>query len=76
MDIGIWDWYSPCDLIIPLDTHVLQEAEKLGIIKSGSAGNLKTALPITDYMKKIWPSDPCKGDFALFGLGVDDEKNK
>ena len=55
---------------------MLQEAEKLGIIKSGSAGNLKTALQITDYMKKIWPSDPCKGDFALFGLGVDDEKNK
>lgn len=74
VDLGIWDWYRRCDLIIPLDTHVLQEAEKLGIIKPGSAGNLKTALQITDYMKKIWPSDPCKGDFALFGLGVDDEK--
>jgi hypothetical protein len=28
------------------------------------------AAEITDAFKEIWPEDPCKGDFALFGYGV------
>ena len=29
-----------------------------------------TALEITDAFREIFPGDPCKGDFALFGYGV------
>ena len=28
VDLGLWDWYSPQKLLIPLDTHVMQEAIK------------------------------------------------
>lgn len=76
VDSGLWNWYSPADLIIPLDTHVIQEAEKLGLIPEKSAGSIKTAMKITEQLKEIWPEDPCKGDFALFGLGVDSENKE
>ena len=29
-----------------------------------------TAKEITDAFREIWPDDPCRGDFALFGYGV------
>ncbi|MBQ1948688.1 MAG: TIGR02757 family protein [Treponema sp.] len=74
VDCGWWTWYSPSKLVIPLDTHVLQEAKKLGLIPQNAAASLKTALMITEELRQIWPEDPCKGDFALFGLGVDPEK--
>lgn len=70
VDIGIWSWYSPASLVIPLDTHVLSEAIRLGLVPEGSRATLKTALLLTRLFKSIWPSDPCRGDFALFGLGV------
>lgn len=70
VDIGMWTWYKSSDLIIPLDTHVLQESIKLGLIKEKSTGTFKTAQELTESLKQIWPDDPCKGDFALFGLGV------
>ena len=72
VDLGLWDWLSPEELIIPLDTHVIQESVKLGLIPENSAASLKTAIKITEELKKVWPDDPCKGDFALFGLGVDE----
>lgn len=71
VDIGVWDWYSPADLIVPLDTHVLQEAIRLGLTPAGSKASRKTAFLLTAAFKEIWPDDPCRGDFALFGLGVD-----
>lgn len=71
VDLGLWDWYSPADLIMPLDTHVIHEAVALGLLPPNSAGTAKTAALLTAVMKQIWPDDPCAGDFALFGLGVD-----
>lgn len=70
VDLGLWNWYSPSKLLIPLDTHVLQQAKNLGLIPENSTASLKTAVIITEKLKEIWPDDPCKGDFALFGLGV------
>ncbi len=74
VDLGLWNWISPADLIIPLDTHVIHEAEKLRLIPENSPAFMKTAQKITAQLKEVWPDDPCKGDFALFGLGVDEEK--
>ena len=71
VDLGIWDWYNPANLIIPLDVHVIQESIKLGLLPENSKGTLKTAIELTNILKQIWPDDPCKGDYALFGLGVD-----
>lgn len=71
VDLGIWTWYSPADLIIPMDVHVLQESIKLGLLPEKSTGTLKNAVLLTNTLKQIWHDDPCKGDFALFGLGVE-----
>ncbi len=73
VDIGCWKKIDARDLIIPLDTHVHQMALELGITKSKTS-SFKTALEITNYFKLIFPEDPCLGDFALFGLGVNRKK--
>lgn len=70
VDLGLWRWYSPANLIIPLDTHVIQESVKLGLVAKNASASLKTAKMITNELKEIWSEDPCKGDFALFGAGV------
>lgn len=69
VDLGLWTNTSPADLIIPLDIHVHTVAKEMGITSRKST-DLSTAQEITSYLKKIFPQDPCKGDFALFGYGV------
>jgi hypothetical protein len=69
VDLGIWNGFSPCDLLIPLDTHVHQVALELGIT-SRRCADMKTVIEITEYMKNVFPEDPCLGDFALFGYGI------
>ena len=70
VDIGIWKWHSPAELVMPVDTHVLQEAVRLGLLPAGSRATRKAALALTAAFRQIWPDDPCRGDFALFGLGA------
>ena len=70
VDIGLWsDFIDRKSLIMPLDTHVLQQALRLKMIQSKSA-SMAAALKLTDKMREIWQDDPLKGDFALFGYGV------
>ena len=79
VDLGLWNWYNPADLWIPLDTHVIQQSIKLGLLppsenaakKNVFAPTATNAKKLTEVLAEIWPEDPCKGDFALFGLGVD-----
>ena len=71
VDLGLWTWADPASLIIPLDTHVMQEAAKLGLISPKSTASRKTAELLTAALSEVFPGDPCRGDFALFGLGVD-----
>ena len=71
VDLGLWsDFIDKRTLIMPLDTHVVQEAIKLGLLTSKSA-SMSNAMKLSQKMKEIFPDDPLKGDFALFGLGVD-----
>lgn len=70
VDLGLWaDFIDKRTLFIPLDTHVMQEATQLGLIKSKSA-SWHTVVQLTDSLRNIFPDDPAKGDFALFGFGV------
>ena len=72
VDLGLWaDIIDRRTLVMPLDTHVLQEAQKMGLIKSRTA-SMSAARRLTDSMREAFPDDPLKGDFALFGLGVDE----
>lgn len=69
VDFGLWKNSDPARLIIPLDVHVYEEASALGLT-SRRAKDIGTAEEITDAFREIWPDDPCRGDFALFGYGV------
>jgi len=69
VDLGIWKDSDPAELVIPLDVHVYDEAINLGLT-SRKSKDLTTALEITDSFREIFPGDPCKGDFALFGYGI------
>ncbi len=72
VDLGLWEWANPADLLIPLDTHVLQESARLGLIAPNATASAKTAIELTQKMAQVFPGDPTMADFALFGLGVDD----
>ena len=70
VDLGIWSSCSPSELVITLDVHVYTQASALGLT-SRKQKDLTTAMEITDAFREIFPDDPCKGDFALFGYGID-----
>lgn len=72
VDFGLWQNFSPAALIIPLDTHVVQMAKLTGITDSETY-SLAAARKITETLSEVFPSDPVRGDFALFGTGVDDK---
>ena len=69
VDLGLWKHTPKSGLIIPLDVHVYDQAVSLGLT-SRKQKNLETAQEITDAFREIFPDDPAKGDFALFGYGV------
>ena len=71
VDLGLWQWADPAGLLIPLDVHVMQEAGELGLIPPSAAASRKTAELLTVSLNLVFPGDPCRGDYALFGLGVD-----
>lgn len=73
VDFGLWTICDPRNLIIPLDTHVHKQALRLGLVKRRMP-DLRTAIEITDRFAEIFPDDPTKGDFALFGYGVNNGK--
>ncbi|MGN1262979.1 MAG: TIGR02757 family protein [Prevotella sp.] len=74
VDLGLWkNHIDKRTLIMPLDTHVLQESCKLGLLSSKTA-SMSAAIKLTRRMLEIFPEDPLKGDFALFGYGVDESK--
>ena len=69
VDFGIWTRIVPAQLLVPVDTHVYATAKALGLTSRCSA-DLKTSIEITDRMAEIWPDDPARGDFALYGSQV------
>lgn len=71
VDLGLWsEFIDKRSLFIPLDTHVMREASHLGLI-AGKTASWKTVMNLTEALKEVFPDDPAKGDFALFGYGVD-----
>lgn len=69
VDLGIWKDIDPATLLIPLDVHVYDTAVELGLTER-KAKDIVTVREITGCFEEIFPGDPCKGDFALFGHGV------
>lgn len=69
VDFGIWTRVTSAQLLVPVDTHVYATAKALGLTSRSSA-DLKTSIEITAQMTEIWPDDPARGDFALYGSQV------
>lgn len=69
VDLGIWNSISPAQLIIPLDLHVARVATNFKLLNRQQADWL-AAKELTKVLRSFDPKDPCKYDFALFGLGV------
>lgn len=73
VDLGLWTWANPAGLLIPLDVHVMQEGINLGLLPPNAKATYKTAVQLSLELSQAFPGDPSRGDFALFGLGVDED---
>ncbi len=70
VDLAIWDFISPSELLIPLDIHVGNVSRKMGLL-SRSSNDFKSVIALTEKLKEFDPNDPVKYDFAMFGAGVE-----
>lgn len=74
VDLGLWgDLIDKTTLIMPLDTHVVHQAQRLGLLVSSST-SMSAALRLTARVSTIFPYDPLLADFALFGYGINMKK--
>jgi uncharacterized protein (TIGR02757 family) len=69
VDFGIWNSIPMSDLFLPLDIHTSTVGRKLGLINRKQDDWLALE-ELMDNLKQFDSSDPCKYDFALFGLGA------
>lgn len=71
VDFGLWKQaLKPSDLIVPLDTHILNMNRRLGLCRR-TDGSWRTAEEITAVFRLLCPEDPVKYDFALFGFSLE-----
>ena len=70
VDLGLWAGaIDRRTLVMPLDVHVVRQAMRLGLLSSATA-SMSAARRLTARLAEVFPDDPLRGDFALFGYGV------
>lgn len=69
VDLGIWNFMEPSELLIPFDVHVARQARKYGLITRRS-DDWKTVNELTETLSLMNPDDPARYDYALFGIGA------
>ena len=69
VDLGIWSSLNPAKLVLPLDVHSGRQARALGMLNRKN-DDWKAALELTNNCRFLCTEDPCRYDFAFFGLGV------
>lgn len=72
VDFGIWNKIPASALMLPLDVHTGNISRKLGLLKR-KQNDWQAVEEVTANLAKFDPDDPVKYDFALFGLGVNNE---
>jgi len=75
VDFGIWKSISPSILSCPLDVHSGNVSRKLGLLKR-KQNDAKAVAELDQFLRNLDKEDPVKYDFALFGLGVNEDFNK
>lgn len=73
VDIGLWKFMQPKDLLIPLDVHVARVSRNMGLLNRKS-NDMKAVLELMEPLRSFCPEDPVKYDFAMFAYGI--EMNK
>lgn len=73
IDFGIWKNIPTAALHLPLDVHVQRVALRLKLMKRTQA-DWRAVEELTKKLRTFDLQDPCKYDYALFGIGVS-EKN-
>lgn len=74
VDFGLWKNISPAKLSIPLDVHSGRIARELGILNR-KQNDWKSVCELDTQLRKLDAHDPVKYDFALFGIGVFNDKS-
>ncbi|MBL4657705.1 MAG: TIGR02757 family protein [Flavobacteriales bacterium] len=72
VDFGLWEGISPSVLHLPLDVHTGRVARKLGLLQR-KQDDWRAVKELTAALRKYDPNDPAKYDFALFGLGIEEQ---
>ncbi|MDR0660592.1 MAG: TIGR02757 family protein [Prevotellaceae bacterium] len=75
VDFGLWTTIQSSQLICPIDVHVNRVANELDIICCKNA-DWQTAVELTNKLKVLDSEDPAKYDFALFGIGVEQNSER
>ena len=73
VDFGLWKNISPSQLICPLDVHVARVAKQFNLLQRRQS-DWQAAVELTDYLRTLDNADPVKYDFALFGIGIMENK--
>ena len=71
VDFGLWNKINPSQLLCPLDIHVGRVSRKLNLL-SREQNDFKAVLELSENLRSLDPEDPCKYDYALFSLGVNE----
>lgn len=69
VDFGIWKDISPAELFLPLDVHTSRVGRKLGLI-TRKQDDWIALEELMQNLREFDSEDPCKYDFALFGIGA------
>ncbi len=72
VDFGIWNKIKSHNLHIPLDVHSARIARMLGLLHR-TQNDWKAVVELTNNLIEFDPIDPIKYDFALFGVGVNED---
>jgi uncharacterized protein (TIGR02757 family) len=73
VDLGLMDFMPQSELMIPLDVHVARQARALGLL-SRTYNDWWAVQELTEALRLLDPEDPAKYDYALFGLGVNQDQ--
>ena len=73
VDLGLMDFMPQSELMIPLDVHVARQARTLGLL-SRTYNDWWAVQELTEALRLLDPEDPAKYDYALFGLGVNQDQ--
>ena len=72
VDFGLWKTIPPSSLRLPLDVHTGNISRKLGLL-TRKQNDWLAVEEVTARLRTFDPDDPVKYDFALFGLGINNE---